>query len=162
MTSPPLDLEAADRLWRAYAAAHPELATDAEPPTVDRFGDGAELTDELLNLVLHGPKRATAGLVAEYEADGTPLPRIGSHWIPCDSTGRPRAILRSIELRIGPFTSVDAAFAFDEGEGERTLESWRDDHRRYWTRAGQRLGFEWSEDMEIVFERFEVVWLADD
>jgi len=162
MTNSAFDLEAADALWQAYAAAHPDRATDTEPPTVDQFGDGAALTDELLALVLDGPKRATAGLVADYEAEGTPLPRIGSHWIACDSAGRPRAILRSTDLRIGPFTSVDAAFAYDEGEGDRTLESWREGHSRYWTRSGERLGFEWTEDMEIVFERFEVVWRADD
>ena len=158
MTDAPLDLDAADALWREYAAAHPEQAIDAEPPTVDRFGDGAALTDELLELVLTGPKRATAGLVREYQADGIPLPRIGSHWIPCDSQGRPRAILRSTELRIGPFTSVDADFAYDEGEGDRTLESWRAGHAAYFTRSGERLGFAWTEAMDIVFERFEVVW----
>ena len=161
MTNAPLDLDAADALWREYSAAHPELATDTEPPTVDRFGDSPALTDELLDLVLNGPKRATAGLVAEYVDEGTPLPRIGSHWIACDSAGRPRAILRSTELRIGPFTSVDAAFAYDEGEGDRTLESWRDGHSRYWTRSGERLGIEWTHDMDIVFERFDVVWRTD-
>lgn len=162
MTDAPFDLEAADALWREYAAAHPEQATDTEPPTVDRFGDGAALTDELLDLVVNGPKRATAGLVREFQLDGIPLPRIGSHWIACDSAGRPAAVLRSTELRIGPFASVDAAFAYDEGEGDRTLESWRDGHRHYFTRSGQRHGFTWTEQDDIVFERFEVVWRAAD
>lgn len=157
----PLDLEAAAALWQAYLTAHPERATDPELPSVERFGDSPELSDELLDLVLNGPKRATAALVAEFEDEGSPLPRIGSHWIACDAAGRPRAIIRSTELRIGPFTSVDAQFAYDEGEGERTLESWRDDHSRYWTRAGERLGIEWTHDMDIVFERFDVVWRSD-
>ena len=148
-------------MWEAYAAAHPETALDTEPPSVERFGDHPELTDELLDLVLHGPKRATAGLVAEYLAEGQPLPRVGSHWIACDSTGAPRAILRSVELRVGPFTSVDDAFARDEGEGDLSLAWWQDAHRRYWTRAGERMGFTWTEEMDIVFERFDVVWRAD-
>ena len=157
----PLDLDAAATLWQAYLAAVPERATDTELPPVERFGDGPEMADELLDLVLDGPKRATAALVAEFEDEGSPLPRIGSHWIACDAAGRPRAIMRSVELRIGPFTSVDAAFAYDEGEGDRTLEWWRNAHSGYWTRACERLGISWNPDMDIVFERFDVVWRSD-
>jgi uncharacterized protein YhfF len=157
----PLDLDAAAALWQAYLAAHPERMTDAELPPVERFGDSPEMSDELLDLVLNGPKRATAALVAEFDDEGSPLPRIGSHWIACDAAGRPRAIMRSIELRIGPFTSVDAEFAHDEGEGDRTLEWWRSAHSGYWTRACARLGIEWTPDMDIVFERFDVVWRSD-
>ncbi|WP_308798226.1 ASCH domain-containing protein [Agromyces silvae] len=154
----PVDHAAGVRLWEEYRAAHPDRALDPEPPSVERFGDHADLTDELLALVLDGTKTATAGLVAEFAHEGQPLPRIGSHWIACDSAGRPRVILRSTELRIGPFTSVDARFAHDEGEDDRTLDTWRDGHRRYWTRVGAALGFEWTEAHDIVFERFDVAW----
>lgn len=156
----PIDEPAALRLWDEYRAARPDRSVDSEPPSIERFGDHAELTDELLGLVLEGTKTATASLVAEFVLDGQPLPRIGSHWIACDSAGRPRVVLRSTELRIGPFTSVDERFAYDEGEGDRTLDSWRDGHRRYWTRVGAALGFEWTETHDIVFERFEVAWHA--
>ncbi|WP_234661780.1 ASCH domain-containing protein [Agromyces marinus] len=145
-------------MWEAYRTAHPAEATDAEPPSVEVFGDHAALTDELLGLVLDGTKRATAGLVAEFAAEGQPLPRIGSHWIACDSTGRPRVVLRSTELRIGPFDSVDAAFAYDEGEGDRSLASWRENHRRYWQRVASALGIDWGVDQPVVFERFVVAW----
>jgi uncharacterized protein YhfF len=159
MPNAPVDEAAARELWEAYRAAHPDLATDLEPPSVEQFGDHPELTDELLELVLSGEKRATASLVAEFAAEGLPLPRIGSHWIACDSAGRPRAVLRSTELRLGDFDSVDAAFAYDEGEDDRTLESWRENHRRYWQRvAAAELGFEWTPAHTIMFERFDVVW----
>jgi uncharacterized protein YhfF len=154
----PIDHAASARFWEEYAAALPDRAIDTEPPPAEHFGDHPELTDELLGLVLAGTKTATAGLVAEFVHDGQPLPRIGSHWIACDSTGQPRAILRSTELRVGPFTSVDERFAFDEGEGERTLESWRADHSRYWSRVSAKLGFEWTEQHDVIFERFELAW----
>ena len=35
--------------------------------------------------------------------------------------GRPCAVLEAIELTLRRFDEVDAAFAFDEGEGDRTL-----------------------------------------
>ncbi|CAN5889232.1 hypothetical protein BH20ACT6_BH20ACT6_20350 [soil metagenome] len=51
--------------------------------------------------MLHGPKRATAGAVAEYLDAGEPLPRIGGFGVVGDAAGRARCILRSVELRIG-------------------------------------------------------------
>jgi uncharacterized protein YhfF len=158
MDNAPIDTDAAHALWAEYRASSPAHWVEDGAPSIERFGDHAELTDELLGLVIDGPKRATAGLVAEFAAAGEPLPRVGSHWIACDSTGRPRVVLRSVELRVGPFTSVDERFAFDEGEGDRSLESWRAGHRDYWTRVGAALGIEWTEAHDIVFERFEVVW----
>ncbi|ANJ26071.1 ASCH domain-containing protein [Agromyces aureus] len=157
----PVDRAAAAELWEAYRTALPGHATDTEPPSVEQFGDHPDLTDELIGLVLEGTKRATAALVVEFEAEGQPLPRVGSHWIACDSFGRPRAILRSTELRIATVDQVDEAFAYDEGEGDRSLAWWRDAHIRYWRRATKRLGSDWTPDLEIVLERFTVVWPAE-
>jgi uncharacterized protein YhfF len=155
------DLQAADLLWGAYAAAHPEAVVASSEYTVEHFGDTKQLANELLGIVLSGRKRATAELVADFIAGGDQVPRIGSHWIACDGEGLPRIIIRSTELRIGPFTSADAAFARDEGEDDLTLETWQLEHRRYWTRVCAAAGRAWSEDDEIVFERFEVVWLPE-
>ena len=152
----PIDTPSADALWSSYLAEQPEHA-DATPP-VERFGDSAALADELLHLILHGPKRATAGAVAEFRHEGQPLPRIGGHWIVADGHGLARAVLRSIELRLGPFRSVDAQFAWDEGEDDRSLESWLREHRRYFRRSCARIGIDYSDDLELVFERFVVAW----
>ena len=70
----------------------------------------------------------------------------------------PRAVLRTTELRIGPFSSVDARFAYDEGEGDRTLDSWIAGHRRYFDRVSAARGVTWNEDDEVVFERFQLIW----
>ncbi|WP_098485385.1 ASCH domain-containing protein [Georgenia soli] len=151
-------------MWTAYAAAHPEAVAAAPQHTVDRFGDSAELSDELLGLVLHGPKRATADLVSEFLARGERLPQVGSHWVACDGAGVPRAVLRSTELRLGTIADADEAFARDEGEDDRTLESWLREHRRYWERTCAARGARFTDEDEIVFERFRVVWppeLAD-
>jgi uncharacterized protein YhfF len=124
-----LDRHAASAMWRDYAATL--SAPPLDEPTVERFGDGAALADELLGLVLAGTKRATAGLVEDFAADGEPLPRIGGHWIACDGAGVPRCVLRSTELRLGLLDSVDDAFAWDEGEGDRCRASWLRGHERY-------------------------------
>ena len=61
-----------------------------------------------------------------------------------------------------PLSQVDEAFAWDEGEGDRTRDWWLDGHRRYFARQSRREGFELNDDVLTVFERFEVVWPLDD
>ena len=155
---PPMDRTGAAALWSAYCTAHPERVAFQDDPPVEAFGDSVELADELLALVLHGPKRATAGLVAEFTAEQEPLPRIGGHWVVCDGRGVPQAVLRTVGLRLGVVESVDDAFAWDEGEGDRTRADWLRGHRGYWQRTCRARGVEFSEDEEVVFERFRVVW----
>ncbi len=145
-------------MWRAYAAARPPAGPPGDEPPIERFGDSRALADDLIALVLAGTKRATAGLVADFAREGEPLPRIGGHWIACDGDGRPRAVLRSTELRIGRLDSVDDAFAWDEGEGDRTRADWLRGHLRYFTRTQEARGEAWDDDLEVVFERFRVVW----
>lgn len=151
-----LDRPAALALWDDYVATLP--SRPLEEPTVERFGDGRALADALLGLVLAGTKRATAGLVSDFAADGVPLPRIGGHWIVCDGAGAPRCVVRSTELRLGRLGRVDDAFAWDEGEGDRSRASWLAGHERYFRRTQAARGQEWRDDLEVLFERFRVVW----
>lgn len=122
------------------------------------FGDSAKMADALADLVLNGPKRATTSLRRDFSDDGEPLPRVGDYVVVVDGARRPLLIWRTTDVEIKPFREADAAFAFDEGEGDRTLDDWLRLHRAYFTREAQRSGFVFDEGMETVFERFAVVW----
>ncbi len=154
----PIDRAAVPAFWQRGQAA------GAIPPgcevtaVVERFGDSAELADELLDLVLHGPKRATAGSVAAFELAGEPLPEVGDLWIAADAAGQPRAVLRTTEVRTGPLSSVDDAFAWDEGEGDRTRATWLADHEGFFRRQLPSLGLVFDPEMATVFERFDLVY----
>ncbi len=154
----PLHRDDARAMWSEYAATRPGPLPPEEEPPVEWFGNTPALADELLALVLAGTKRATVALVDDFLDQGEPLPRIGGHWVVCDGTGAPRCVLRTVELRLGPLASVDDAFAWDEGEGDRTRDDWLRGHRRYFTRTCAARGVDFSEDQEVVFERFRVVW----
>jgi uncharacterized protein YhfF len=154
---PDVDVEAVERFF-ADAIASGAVAPNARYGDADCFGDTPALADRLLDLILHGPKRATAGSVVEYEAAGVALPAVGGLFVATDGGGRPRAVLRTTEVRVGPLSSVDDQFAWDEGEGDRTRKDWLRMHTGYFTRAFKRLGIELHSDPEVVFERFEVVY----
>ena len=152
----PPDIERVVTFWAEYCGATGLAASP--PPPAEAFGDSRELADELCALVLHGPKRASAGLLADYEHEGAALPRVGGHTIVLDGSGRPRCVVRYTEVRLGPVSSVDDAFAWDEGEGARTRVSWLAEHRAFFGRRCQALGLVYVDACTAVFERFERVW----
>lgn len=154
---PPVDAEQVAAFWaRAIAAG---VAPPGSPvPPAEPFGDHVDLADELIELVLAGTKRATAGSYDEYLQEGGELPHVGWLTIAADGAGRGRAVLRTTDVRIGPLASVDDQFAWDEGEGDRTRDWWLDAHTTYFSRWLPQVGLAYSPDMPTVFERFEVLY----
>jgi uncharacterized protein YhfF len=112
------------------------------------FGDSPELADELLELVLIGKKTATCWAANE----GDKGVAVGKRWIAKDGQARPSVVLETLEVTRRRFAEVDAAFAHDEGEGDRSLADWREAHTDYFTRRS-----EFSPDMELYCERFRLV-----
>jgi uncharacterized protein YhfF len=73
----------------------------------------------------------------------------------------PKCVIETISIAIKKYSEVDAQFAYEEGEGDRSLEYWRDAHRRYFTRTLSKIGKEFTEDMPLVCERFKVVFRGE-
>lgn len=146
--------------WQNYLNSLPEVERgDLKMPEAWAFGDGAEMADELGALVAAGIKTATASLLWEYEFEGSPLPKPGDLSIILGGHGHPLCLIETVAVEVKPFKQVDDQFAFDEGEGDRTLKFWRDAHWRFFSRTCQQIGKELSEEMPVVCERFQLVWI---
>jgi uncharacterized protein YhfF len=117
------------------------------------FGDGPELADKLLDLVLQRKKRATCWA----ESQGLLSAEVGKLMVVLDSKGTPKAVVKTVELTKLRFNEVDEAFAYDEGEGDLSLNFWRAAHTRYFERLGC-----FAPDMMLWCERFELVECIDD
>jgi uncharacterized protein YhfF len=155
MAQLPADTAAVERMWQAFRQA---TGSEAELSDTFAFGDSPAMADSLAHLVLHGPKRATAGLLLDYERDDEPLPRPGDHSIVLGGRGEPVCVIRTTEVQISPFDLVDAGFAWDEGEGDRSLDWWRRAHREFFRRQCAQAGVPFSEDLPVVLNRFELLW----
>jgi uncharacterized protein YhfF len=116
------------------------------------FGDGPELANELLDLVMRGIKTATCSTEDEPNTSS-----VGERWIVLDGRGTPRCVIETTEVSYRRFGEVDAAFAHEEGEGDRSLAYWRAAHRKYFGRLGR-----FSEDMMLMCERFRLVEVLED
>src|SRR5579871_5137054 len=80
------------------------------------FGDSPALADELLDLVMQGIKTATCSTEDEPNTSSP-----GEQWIVLDGRGNPRCVIETTEVTFRRYDEVDATFAYDEGEGDRSL-----------------------------------------
>lgn len=136
--------------WRSFVDA-----TGIEGPYLaEAFGSDAETADELGRLVRDGQKRATTSLLSSYEEDYEPLPAVGDLSIVLDGRGTPLCVIRTISVEVRPFGLVDEAFAWVEGEGDRSLAYWRDAHVRFFASLGKPV----DDDTMVVLDRFELLW----
>jgi uncharacterized protein YhfF len=112
------------------------------------FGDSPAMADALLALVLEGKKTATCWAAVQ----GDQGVKVGVRAIVLDGQDHERAVIETVELTKRRFDEVDEAFAFQEGEDDRTLASWRKGHEAYFRRERT-----FAPDMMLYCERFRLV-----
>lgn len=149
--TPPLTI---DEFWQQCRAVLPELP--AEAPEAWAFGATPAHADGLLALVLAGTKTATASSLWDYEHTSEALPAPGLLNIILDGQGNPRALLETASIEVVPFNEVTAEHAFAEGEGDLSLEYWREVHERFWREHSENpRGF--APNMPVVCERLRML-----
>lgn len=149
---------AIEHYWQSYCQTLSPDEDLGQPYLVEQFGDSPEMANELGQLVLAGTKTATCSALWEWEAEHSPLPTVGLKTIVVDGSGTPFCIIETTEVNICPFDQIDAQFAYDEGEDDRTLESWKREHWKYFSRALPKIGKEPTHNMLLVCERFQIVY----
>jgi len=111
----------ADADWARAVAAAPRF----------QFGD-ERWADFLGALVVSGDKTATCALKSAYDAEGGP-PAIGDLAVFQNAAGRDWGVIEYREVETKRFADVDAAFAHDEGEGDRSRAHWERVHRAFFS-----------------------------
>lgn len=85
--------------WQRFCR---ETGHTGEPAFIGAFGDGPDLADELLDLILADRKRATCCLAGWYVRQRLELPRAGDLSLILDGEGRPRCVIRTTAARVPP------------------------------------------------------------
>ena len=146
-----------DKFWREFCVENTNVNPD-EFYQVWFFSNDRESAKLLAELVLEGKKKATASLVLINETKPEIAPVPDGYSVVTDFDGNPQCVIQTTEIWHLPFNEVDAQFAFDEGEGDQSLEYWREVHRNYFTRECRELGVEFNESMLIDCERFRLLF----
>ena len=101
------------------------------------FGTPGTSREALVNLVLHGNKRATAGLLSEYETEGEAVEHVGELLAMVDNDGKHLGTLEVTRAEIVRFADVPDEFALAEAEGDLNASDFRASHLAFWTRVGE-------------------------
>ena len=157
MTSDPV-LVTANRFWQLYLEQLPESERQREYFEAFQFGAGREMANQLAQLVLDGIKTATSDLIWHIDAREKPRWEVGAEHIVLNGSWLPVCVIRTTQLEERRFCEVDAQFAYDYGEGDRSLEWWRKHVFAWYATQCHELGIEPTEDMPLLCERFEVVY----
>ena len=126
------------------------------------FCNNETSANSLAKLVIAGTKTATASLLWSYEAEASPLPQVGDLSIITLWDETPVCIIQTTEVQILPFIKVPASFAYDEGEGDRSLNYWRVVHTEFFAEESAAIGRSTEPTMPVVCERFRVVYKPDE
>lgn len=114
--------------------------------------------DQLAELVLRGVKTATCSAALLYELEQEEIPKAGDYSVILDSSGNAVCIIRTTRVYTMPFDQVTERHAWKEGEGDRSLEYWRQVHRSFFTDELKPVGLEFDETLDLICEEFEVVY----
>jgi uncharacterized protein YhfF len=117
------------------------------------FGTPGKSRETLVNLVLHGSKRATAGLVHDYANEGEPLEHVGELLAMVDNDGVHVGTLRVTRVEIFRFADVPDEFALAEAEGDLNAADFRASHLSYWTGVGEII----DDDTKVVTVYFDLL-----
>jgi uncharacterized protein YhfF len=146
--------ESVIKMWEEYKKINSNAPEDS---VAWALGDSKEMADELAKLVLDGIKKATSSNYLLYE-ENEPLPYVGQHNIILDGDGKAVAIVETTSVEIVPFDEVTEEHSYLEGEGDRTLEYWRDVHEAFFTKELNEVNKEFNYKIPVVCERFKLIY----
>jgi uncharacterized protein YhfF len=146
-----------EQFWRDFLAADTQVS-ESTPYQVWFFGNSSVMAQELGDLVLSGKKTATASLKAINDREPERAPIDNGYSVVTSYEGEPLCVLRTTEICHVPFNEVDSRFAFDEGEGDQSIEHWREGHWAYFSNEAAHYRLEFDETSLVCCERFEIVY----
>ena len=123
-----------------------------------KFCGGGTFGDELVKLVIAGVKTATAGTKLAYEMENEKLPNVGTYSVILFDNGEAACVIRDTKVSIVPFNQVCEEHAYKECEDDRSLNRWREVHRRAFAADYKTAGLDFDENGDCVLEEFEVVY----
>ena len=146
----------ADEFWNEFLKA---TGRDEEERCAGDLNFEAKgfVADEMIALVLSGKKTAFFTSWSTYAIDQEPVPVSGELYLVLDRNENPVCVIETQSVQVIPFNEVTWEMAKLEGEDE-SLEVWREKKQEYLEEEGDIMGFEFTPDIKLVFQTFNVVY----
>ncbi len=150
----------AEQLWTEFCS---KKGIDIDTPyEAWAFGGEGDTSDELAWLVLEGKKFGTASLYDAYESEDAldEIPKVGDYSIILNSNDEALCVIRNYDVYIRPFKEVPPFHAYSEGEGDCSLNYWREVHKEFFEKEALDEGLKFTEDSKVICEKFSLEYVA--
>ena len=117
------------------------------------FGTLGKSRTRLIDFIVNGNKRATAGLLDDYVKESEPVENVGECLAMLDNADQHVATLRVTRVEVSRFIDVPDEFALAEAEGDLNAADFRASHSEYWSRIGETI----TDETQIVQVYFELL-----
>ena len=115
------------------------------------FGAPGHSRARLVDLIVNGNKRATAGLLADYAKESEPIESVGECLAMIDNSDQHIATLRVSRVEVSRFIDVPDEFPLAEAEGDLNAADFRQSHSDYWSNFGETITAE-TQIVQVYFE----------
>ena len=88
------------------------------------------------------------------------MPKVGYLFIITDWHGTAKAIIEITKMKLARFKDVTEAFAYAEGEGDKSLTFWKKAHKEYYSREMEKTDAYFNENMLISCEFLRTIFIA--
>lgn len=109
-------------------------------------------------LVVNKIKTATCSLACWYDEMLEPEAKIGDYWLVTNWYNKPLALVMVTDSYRCLFKNVSHEFAYKEGEGDRSLDYWCKEHKRFFENDAAKIGITFNPDMELSLQEFTMVF----
>jgi uncharacterized protein YhfF len=97
--------------------------------------------------------RCATGSTSSFSTAQEPLESVGEILVLVDDDGEGIARMMVTRTMTTSFAEVPWEFAESEGEGDRSIEEWREGHRRFWASEGDDV----EDHTSVVLNWFQLV-----
>lgn len=143
------------QFWENYLSRLPEnhVHRFLAVPNAWSFGNSTQMANKLGSLVVRGIKTATC---SRYLSDNI-LDDAGLSII-LNGKQNPLCLIEVYEITVRRYCDIDEEWAASEGEGDLSLDDWRNTHHQFFSQEAKIVGYELSEAMLLSCERFRVLY----
>lgn len=118
-------------------------------------------TDKLAELILQGKKFGTASSYDEYVMEDITdeIPKVGDYSVILNSKDEAVCVIKDYDVYIRPFGDVPPFHAYAEGEGNMSLEYWRNVHTSFFKECLDETDMPFNQESKIICEKFSVEYI---
>lgn len=117
--------------------------------------------DELTRLVVTGKKFGTASALDIYELEDAldEVPKVGDYSVILNSRDEAVCVIRDTEVYVRDFCEVPPYHAYSEGEGDGSLEYWRQVHRKFFEEEFKGTDLKVIDKTRVICEKFSLEYV---